>query len=554
MRKKIKALIAIICAAMLFGSCSGISGRQSSGNGNLLGGKSVALVGDIPCKFPLVTDGTSLNILSCTSNDIKAEDIYVWKKYSEMTGVSVNWTTVNKDSRGEEVTAVLSNKAALDIIMRCKISSSRLTQYGESGLILDLAKDDLLKNNAPNCWAYLQSHPDSLAAVTNPDGTIYSLPQVNSGAELRVSRKIFINKKWLENVNMNLPTTTEEFYTLLKAFKEQDANGNGDKNDEIPFCPADWASVQDCLFGAFGLGNRGCHNMFADCDESTGKVRLIASSDNYKAFLEYLNRLYSEQLIDNYLFTITSDQWNNNIQNDRIGVFASTNLAALTTEEAENWVAVGEALEGPNGDKLWAAVRANFQGVGAAVIPATCDNPELALQWLDYFWTDEGTLFYHMGIENETYIINEDGTYDYAPEIYERIKNENKTFDRIVSEYSPYVGGSNPTVEIAPYFMGGEMADVPAEAARSLFKYGPKECWPSFTFTADENERLRAVQSDIDKYCDTSRVEFITGAKPFSDWHEYTSQLERLGAKDAVAVYQAAADRYHALSENSTGK
>ena len=92
---------------------------------------------------------------------------------------------------------------------------------------------------------------DALASVMNPDGTIYTLPQVNSGAELRVARKLFINKKWLENVNMEVPTTTEELYQLLKAFKEQDANGNGDPNDEIPLCSQDWTSIQESLFGAF---------------------------------------------------------------------------------------------------------------------------------------------------------------------------------------------------------------------------------------------------------------------------------------------------------------
>lgn len=549
MRKTVKLSAIVLAVSLLLNACGKTddSSRSKTFVTSSLKDKTV-LVGDISCDFPLVKDNTSLNIMVCGRDNCKSEDVYVWKRYEGMTGVKINWTDVTKSERKEKVNAALTNSSQIDLIMRCKIDTDRLTQYGKSGLILDLAKDDMLKKYAPNCWAFLQSHPDALASITNPDGTIYALPQVNSGAELRVSRKLFINKKWLENVNMSVPTTTEELYALLKAFKEQDANGNGNSNDEIPLCSADWASIQDCLFGAFGLANRGVHNTSVDCDETTGKVRLIVSSDSYKSYLEYLSKLYTEGLMDNYMFTMTSEQWNNNISKDLVGVFASTNLAGVPADKTDNWIAVDEALTGPNGDKLWTAIRANFHSTGAAVIPAACKNPELVLKWLDYFWTDEGTLFYHMGVEDETFVANEDGSYDYSQKIYDEMKSKNISFDDAVSKYSPYPGGGNPTVEIAPYFMGGEMADVPAAAARKLFEYGPTEYWPSFTFTTDENERLVAVKSDIEKYCESARIDFITGTKKFNEWDDYKTQLEKLGTNDMLKVYQAAVDRYYQLS------
>lgn len=45
---------------------------------------------------------------------------------------------------------------------------------------------------------------------------------------------VYLNKTWLDNLGLTYPETVEELYTVLKAFKEQDANGNGDPNDEIP--------------------------------------------------------------------------------------------------------------------------------------------------------------------------------------------------------------------------------------------------------------------------------------------------------------------------------
>ena len=505
------------------------------------------LVGDIPCAFPLVKEDTDLNVLCCTYNGMDASDILVWQKYEEMTGVTINWSSVKKSTRDEAVYTALANKTATDLILRCKISANLLTQYGESGYIYDLAKDGMLEKYAPNCWAYLQSHPEALASITNPDGSIYSLPQINSGAELRVSRKLYINKRWLDNVGMGVPRTTEELYRVLRVFKERDANGNGDVNDEIPLCPIDWSSMEDAFFGSFGLGTRGNHNYMVDYDEENACARFIPSSDGYRTYLEYFRRLYSEGLLDKYVFSVSDEKWANNAANDLIGVFASTNLSALPADRVGDWIAIEEPLTGPDGDKLWSAVRANFHSVGAAVIPTTCDNPELVLRWLDYFWTDEGTLFYHMGVENDTYLSKPNGNFDYADKIYDDMEKNGVSFDDAVAKYTPYPGGSNPTVEIAPYFMGGEMAPVPAAAAVKLFAYGPKEYWPSFTFTSEENETLNICQSDLKKYIDTSRVDFITGKRQFAEWNGYKKQLKALGEQDVVDIYASAAERYEAL-------
>lgn len=520
-------------------SSDGVAATTTSVDGNDV------IVGDIPINFPLVTEETSLNVVFSGYGDVSADSVYVWEKYDEMTGIDINWTTIKKSQRDETVATTLMNQSNIDLLLRCKVSSSLLTQYGESGLIVDLAKDDLMATYAPNCWAYLQTHPDALAAVTSPNGAIYALPQVNSGAELRVSRKIFVNKEWLERVGMELPTTTEEFYQLLKAFKDQDANGNGDTEDEIPLSSQDFLSIQEALYGAFGLANRGIHNQTVDVNEKTGELRLLQSSDEYREYLKYFNKLYSEGLLDQYIFTINTDQWYNYADTDRLGVFVSTNLATLPSDTTDNWVAINVALEGPNGDKLWTAIRANFHSTGAAIIPASCEHPELVLQWLDYFWTDAGTLFYHMGIESETYNVNEDGSFDYSQALYDEM--ENKSFDDVIATYSPYPGGNNPTVEIAPYFKGGEMADIPAEAARKLFEYGPEEYWPSFTFTTEEGERLGVVETDMNKYCSESRISFITGEKSFDEWDEYLTQIDKLGGGEVLKIYKAAVERYRAI-------
>lgn len=518
------------------------SGSQSAEDDNT----SSAIVGNIPIEFPLVSEPTSINVLSCVGN-VASEDIYVLQEYEKMTGIQVNWTDVTED-RKEKIAAALASGADYDLILKGGLSAAMLGEYGSQGLIVDLMEDDILEKYAPNAWAYFQGHPDTLASILDPDGSIYGLPQVNAGPELRVSRKVFINKNWLDNVDMELPTTTDELYELLVAFKEQDANGNGDSSDEIPLCTQDWYGFQDMFYGAFGLGNRGQHNLIVDWDYEKDTVRLIPTSDGYKEMLQFMNKLYVEGLVDEELFTMTKENWTTKAADDRIGVFAFTNLASLPGNLTENWIGIEEALEGPNGDKLWNPVRANFHSTGNAVIPETSDKVKEVLQWLDYFWTDEGTLFYHYGIEGETFVANDDGTYDFTDEIYDQMK-DGASYDDVVAKYSLYPGGRNPTVEVAPYFGGGEMAPIPAKAANDLFEYRPEEIWPNFTFTAEENSYISQIQTDIQKYYESERTEFITGTKSFDEWDSYVKAMNDMKADKLLEVYSAAVERYNELVE-----
>lgn len=91
------------------------------------------------------------------------------------------------------------------------------------------------------------------SSITAPDGNIYALPQINECYHCDNALKLWINKAWLDKLGLQLPTTTEEFYQVMKAFKEQDPNGNG-KNDELPLTGSDemWAgNVSAFLMNAF---------------------------------------------------------------------------------------------------------------------------------------------------------------------------------------------------------------------------------------------------------------------------------------------------------------
>lgn len=130
---------------------------------------------------------------------------------------------------GEYGDIILRDKSATDANMAVTDEET----YGPQGIFLDLT--DLIDQYAPNIKAMMEKYPDVKAAMTSMDGKIYGLPYVFHTATVQ-GHTAFFSEEWMKNVGVDkVPETTDELYDMLVAFKEQDANGNGDPSDEIPF-------------------------------------------------------------------------------------------------------------------------------------------------------------------------------------------------------------------------------------------------------------------------------------------------------------------------------
>ena len=135
----------------------------------------------------------------------------------------------------------------------------------------------------PNLKAYFDQYPELEAYCTTSDGHIYGLPKLKVDMTDRLTRS-FINKQWLDNLGLSMPTSIDEYYDVLVAFKEQDANGNGDPDDEIPLLftsdSGGYTALEKTLLDAYGIFTTD-PNYVLQADES-GKVELANINDTYK--------------------------------------------------------------------------------------------------------------------------------------------------------------------------------------------------------------------------------------------------------------------------------
>lgn len=492
--------------------------------------------------FPIVNKPITLKIM-ISKNDImaEAEKLLVFQEYENKTGIKVEWQNVSSSAIGEKVKLALASQDLPDAFMKAGISNPDQMSFGSQGMFLNL-NQGLMEKYGPNIKKFIDAHPDVKKSQTFDNGAIYSLPAGIESDSVRLARKFFINTQWLKAVGKEMPKTTDELYDVFKAFKEKDPNGNG-KADEIPFTSDALKNIMDVLKGAWGLGNRGLIQTNLDMDESTGKMRFIPTSTQYRDFIDYLRKLYSEGLIDKEIFTMKSALFSAKSIEGIVGACVGPNTANIGANHVSEFQGLTTALKGPKGDQLWSPLRPYTNGTGAFLITSANKYPEATMRWVDYFYSDEGTLFYHFGIEGKTYKKTADGKYDWSDDIYKGV-SPTTTFDSVVGKLSPYVGGSNPAIIKEPYYGGREIEPVSSKASANMMPFAPKEVWPDFTYTQKENERLVVVQTDINGYVSKMQGEFISSKTPLSQWDSYVEQIKKMGLDELMQIHQAAYERY----------
>ena len=552
---KAKKILACILAMILILSITACVGGSSQGNrpGNQNNNGEPVEAPDylnMDSQLPIVKEGTDITLKIMVvngpmyANMNSLRDVYFTEAYEKMTGVKIEWIEVSSDAFADQLALKLTTNDLPDIILKGGISNSVQLKYGDQDYFLDLMQGDRLKTFAPNYWALCQEYPEILSASMMPEGQVYSMGMIRNSTGSTIASKLFFNKEWLSAVGKDVPTTADEFYNVLKAFKEDDPNGNN-RNDEMGlYIKPD--HLQFVTFGMFGIGNRGRNNGFIDCDEETGKVRYFATTDSFRAWVEWATKLYKEGLLHKEYFDFTESNLGNYVNNNVCGAFAYTNLCMLGQETQQKFTYLDGAMTGPQGDKDYYGVN-SIGTTGSFVITTACQYPEVALRWADYFFCDEGSLFFYYGDEGVTYDALEDGTYQFNDTVLADFYAGTNSYDGCAVYVSLYGYGNTPTMTKVPFNSADDNKGIALEAANALIE----DCaiaWPAFTFTKKEQRIIEDSKNDIDKYVASMRDAWIMGTNELNDetWEQFINTIKRMGIDDVLEVYEAALDRAYA--------
>lgn len=494
--------------------------------------------------MPIVKEPITLKIMARYRQGMADfKDMTTWKEYEKLSNIKIDWIMVEATNIVERRNLALATGDIPDAFLKCDFTPLDLLKYGKEGTFIDL--NDLLDANAPNYKGIIddeENYPGVKKSIAMADGNIYSFIYIlHKDFESLKYNKFFMNRKWLDAVGKDMPVTTDEFYDVLKAFKEEDPNQNG-QEDELPWYPDSIGSAVATLKGAWGLQNKGFKSGLIDFNETEEKLRFIPTDPNYKELLEYVNKLYTEKLIDQEVFTATLSDLLAKGNRDMIGSFSAAGNTFVGDEHKEDFEGLEHALKGPHGDQLWSQTNHQAFSTGSFVITSANKYPEETMRWIDYFYTEDGMKLYFLGKEGVTYTESEDGELEFMDNITNN--PDGLQFNDALFQHVPYAVGDNPALLAPKYFQGVETQPIPTEAALRMKPYGLTEIWSGFNYLPEENDVMIALNNDIGQYVTEKAADFITGKMSFSDWDVYVKNLEKMGLDEYMEIQETAYKRY----------
>ena len=258
-----------------------------------------------------------------------------------------------------------------------------------------------------------------------------------------------------------------------------------------------------------------------------------------------MHKFYSEGLIYQEIYTEGTKNESILAAEERLGVILDTTLNAVPTSVMPDWSGLKMQISGPDGYNMASEIRSYLHTEGNFVITDACENVELALEWVDYFYSEEGSLFYNVGIEGVHWEAKEDGTNYYTEEAI-AMRTPDMTQDSYLAQFSMWPGGRSPTV-MYDNLWGGEYDEEPKNTAAALINYASETIWPIIAWMPEENEILSTVQTDIQSFITTSTAQAITGEIEITDawWNEFVSKIDAMGAEKLIGAYEAALTRIY---------
>ena len=449
-------------------------------------------------------------------------DSIAWQEAVGRANLDIELIEVPSSERVEKANVLLGTGEYPDFFFKTILDSTTVESFGREGVIIPL--EDLIREYAPNLTALLDKR-DAWSYITSGDGHIYSLPYLVGRQNPTVL--FWLNQRWMDNLGIEkIPENWDELYEVLKAFKEQDANGNGDPNDEIPFSgvAADPIRLMSYMDYPYVPGIK--------CALVDGELTYMPTHEEFKELLAFMHKCYSEDLIDKQMFTQDTTQFRAQGQaGDVYGFFYSGGaFQAVGRDNDEDYIGLTTFVDGT-------MQVGNPASPNALVITDACEHPEILVAWADYFYTDEGGMLTYMGIEGKTYKWLEDGTWEWilSPEYGEDITTlrAKSTIQGVVTD---------PCIQPESWFKMSPTIDADEVY---LWKYRLKLAeggfsFPALSYTEDENSDLSIKVTDLNNYISQYIAEVITGQKDLeSTWDEYVQQMNRMGAEDVEAIYQA---------------
>jgi len=538
------AIIAVLSLLVLISACDK-GEKEKTGNFNATG-------------MPIVNEKITLKAMAMKiPMHANFDDMDFTKIMEEKTNIHIEWQTVplGQEVADKKALAFASGNMPDMFFIVSYMTNMDIATYGPTGLIEPL--NELIDLYAPNIRSLFDQYPELKSNITFEDGNIYSLSQANDLTKNHgnYQKKLYINRKWLDYLGLEVPKTTDDLYQVLKAFKAGDPNGNG-LPDEIPFSSV---NIDPGMMGPWGLSYWWDMDLMMIKDDRT--VSYVPTDPAFKQGLQYWNKLFAEELLDNDVVSMTEATFRQKLSTPDavVGCFSSfADFLEYGFDRARDYEMM-PPLTGPQGLKKYTYNNRNNFPSNYFVLSSTCKNKEAAIRWIDYLYTEEGSMLAWNGPDGKMYTYQEDGKIKDTSNEQVPLDDKGNQMDFNAWRYSMTPG------YILPYYMSQKISDrymemeeiemseqqIVGEKLNELsYEYydpaKPKYSMPSILFSKEDIFRLNELGSQVHSIFYTYYVQFITGeASIDTQWDTYVEGAKQLGVEEMEQIYQKYIDKIY---------
>lgn len=483
------------------------------------------------------------------------ENLWYYKKLEEQTNVKVKWEPVKEADWSTRLNQMFISGVYPDVIVRGEVDTET---YGVSQGILAPLSDYNMAANMPNYYPRLSMNKSGESLISS-DGKVYRIGYL-SAQNVNHDANHYINKKWLDNLNLEIPKTIDELKTVLLAFRDQDANGNGNTKDEIPFSAggADGGLIHQTQgiyphFASFGVP---LQRWVYACIQPDDTVVFPGFMSGFREALEFLNFCYTENLLDPEAFEQAEGGVNDKVNADRVGytTYLRTKNTAWSADVIGDWVSILP----PKADGFEVSVPRILEipQPAGTVIPKTNPDIERTLRWLDAQFEmdmmmtaangplelDDDALLNEVckdgaplkknaeGKYEVAYVPESDGLYKIVPVICGQFFSPGEIYS------STYVMPPHrqERYETSKQYEDAGVLEVKSyDYLRSLSQV-----------TAEETEERARLFSDIETFMKDRLTDMITKGVTDAKWESFQSEAKVVGVERYVEIFQKGYNDY----------
>lgn len=434
----------------------------------------------------------------------------------EVTGYKVQYDMLPQEKWEDKLNLIMtSGDSSYDCITIKGIGRARYIDFANQGALTDLT--DLIEKYGQNI---IKSVGRDMLETAKVNGKIYGIP-TGGGADPDkpiINEALAVRKDLIERAGIKMPETIDEFTEFLREIKEKDPNGNG--SSTIPLTISSTGYNIPGLLGAFGVP--------VEIMQVNGTLIDRIELPQYKEYLQYLNQLYNEGLLDNEFPVNKTATVNEKFTSGKAIIMpfgwvdASTNLSALKANQPGAEVEYMIPPKGKNGEQGFGCVMGSYGWDLISFIPKSCKYPEEVIKYIDAKLETNNFRKISIGEEGVHYTVEDDKYYPILPKFFDEKSYSNYYSIGVDRENYPKYWLARLRKDEVMYNTFEQLNDTVLKPY--LIEVRGTSGMPLSIETANNMQVMNQIISDY-------AIKFICGTESFDNYDKFIKEWKEAGGE-----------------------